>query len=49
MSPMSKDILRRLALRLYKDPTAASIDDVRKLVAGVLMLVDGKLPERRRV
>lgn len=45
MSPMAKDVIRKLALRLIKNPTAATVDDVRKLTRGVLLLVDGRLPE----
>jgi hypothetical protein len=45
MSPMAKDVIRRHALKLHADPTRATMDDVRKLVAAVLMLVDGTLPK----
>lgn len=43
---MAKDVVRKLAARMHKDPTAATVDDVRKLAAAVLMLVDGRLPAR---
>lgn len=42
MSPGTKDTLRKLALRKYKDPTASV--ETRQLACGVLMLLDGKLP-----
>lgn len=41
---MSKDALRKVALKLYKNRSAATLDDIDKLVRGVLMLVDGRLP-----
>lgn len=49
MSPESKDMLRKLALRKYNDPTASI--ETRQLARGILMLLDGKLPaaqQRRR-
>ena len=46
MSPMAKDVIRKLAARIHRDPTAATIEDARKLAAAVLMLVDGRLPAR---
>lgn len=42
MSQFAKDIIRRLALSTYSDPTAT--DRERKLARGVLLLVDGRLP-----
>ena len=46
VSPDSKDAIRKVALRVAKEPMRASLDDVRKLARGVLMLVDGRLPRR---
>lgn len=43
MSPESKDMLRKLALRKYKDPTATA--EVKQLARGLLMLLDGRLPK----
>jgi hypothetical protein len=48
MSPIAKDAVRRHALRLHADPGKATLDDVRKLVNAVLMLVDGTLPKVQR-
>lgn len=45
MSPMGKDVLRKLAMRLVNNPTAATVDDVRKLTRGLLLLIDGRLPQ----
>lgn len=42
---MAKDVVRKHAMKLYKNPTAATVDDVRKLVKAVLLLVDGRLPQ----
>jgi hypothetical protein len=44
MSGPVKDLMRRLALRVYKDPTSANVDDARKMARAILLLVDGKLP-----
>jgi len=41
---MAKDIARKVALKIYKDPTSAGIEDVKKLARIVLLLVDGRLP-----
>lgn len=46
MSPDGKESLRKVALRVARDPLRATLDDVRKLSRGVLLLVDGKLPRR---
>lgn len=45
VSPMAKDAVRKIALRVAKDPAAATLDDVRKLSRAVLLLVDGRLPQ----
>lgn len=42
---MAKDAVRKIALRVAKDPAAATLDDVRKLSRAVLLLVDGRLPQ----
>ena len=44
MSPESKGMAAKLAARIHKDPTSATVDDVRKLVRIVLMLTTGKVP-----
>lgn len=41
---MAKDAVRKLALRVAKDPSAATLDDAKKLARAVLLLVDGRLP-----
>lgn len=41
---MSKDAIRKVALKIFRDPTSATTDDARKLARSVLLLVDGKLP-----
>jgi hypothetical protein len=46
VSPDGKEALRKIALRVAKEPLRATLDDVRKLSRGVLMLVDGRLPRR---
>lgn len=45
MSPDNKESIRKIALRVAKDPMRATVDDVRKLSRGVLLLVDGRLPK----
>lgn len=45
MSPEGKNAVRKIAARVFRDPTAASVDDARKLSAALLMLIDGKLPK----
>lgn len=42
MTSHTKDTLRKLALRKYKDPTAPA--DVKQMATGLLMLLDGRLP-----
>lgn len=42
MSPASQHVARKHAERLFKDPTKATVDDVRKLVNAVLMMTGGK-------
>lgn len=44
MSNGTKDAMRKLAMRIHKDPTSANVEDARKLARAVLILVDGKLP-----
>ena len=41
---MAKDVIRKLAARVHRDPTSANVEDAKKLAAAVLMLVDGRLP-----
>jgi hypothetical protein len=44
MNGLARDVMRKLALRIFKDPTSANVDDARKLARAVLILVDGVLP-----
>jgi hypothetical protein len=44
VSGLARDVMRKLALRILKDPTSANVDDARKLARAILILVDGKLP-----
>jgi hypothetical protein len=43
MSGATKDVARRLAMRIYKDPTADA--EKKQLARCVLFLLDGKLPK----
>lgn len=43
---MAKDAIRKVAARVHRDPTAASLDDLKKLAAYALLSIDGKLPGR---
>lgn len=42
MSPSTKHILAKLAARVAKDPTSATVADAEKLAKAVLMLTGGK-------
>jgi hypothetical protein len=43
MGGYQKDVARRLAIRVYKDPTADAVK--RQLASALLLLLDGKLPQ----
>jgi len=45
MTTIAKDAIRKLAMKIAKDPTSATVDDARKLARAILMLVDGRLPQ----
>lgn len=47
MSPEAKEAVRKIALRVARDPTSASVDDARKLARAFLLATDGRLPQRR--
>jgi hypothetical protein len=42
---MSKDAIRKVALKIFRDGSSATSDDAKKLARAVLLLVDGKLPQ----
>ena len=44
MSPEAKHYVLKLAQRVVKDPTSATVDDVRKLAKAWVLLVTGKAP-----
>lgn len=45
MTRFGNDIITKLARRLYKDPTLATTDDVKKLVRAWLLAAEGRLPQ----
>lgn len=45
MTRFANDIITKLCRRLYKDPTSATTDDVKKIVRAWLMASEGKLPQ----
>lgn len=44
MTALARDAMRKVALRVYKDATAASVEDARKMAKALLLLIDGRLP-----
>lgn len=42
---MAKQAIRKVAARVYRDPTSATTDDLKKLAAAWLLECDGKLPK----
>ena len=46
MSPEGKAAIRKVAARVHRDPTSGTVEDLRKLAAFALLIVDGKLPPR---
>jgi len=44
MTALAKDAVRKVAMRVAKDPTAATVDDARKMARALLLLIDGRLP-----
>lgn len=45
MSPEGKNAVRKIAARVWKDPTAANVSDAKKMAAALLLLFDGRLPK----
>lgn len=45
MSGLARAALARLAHKILKDPTCGSVDDLKKLAAGMLLLLEGKVPK----
>jgi hypothetical protein len=45
MTSFSKDMIRKLATKIHKDPTSATTEDAKKLARSILLLMDGKLPQ----
>lgn len=41
-----REAIRKIALRVAKDPTTATVEDARKLARAWLLQTDGKLPRR---
>jgi len=44
MTSMAKEAVRKVAMKVFRDPTSATLDDAKKLALGFLLLADGKLP-----
>lgn len=44
MSPAAQHVVAKLAARVAKDPTSATVEDARKLARAVLLLTTGKVP-----
>ena len=44
MSALARKIIAKLAHRVHEDPTAASVEDAKKMAAALLLLLEGKLP-----
>ena len=42
---MAKTAIRKIAVRVYRDPQAATRDDIEKLARAWLLEVDGRLPK----
>ncbi len=45
MTRYGNEAINKLAHRLYKDPTSATTDDLKKLVRAWLLASEGKLPK----
>lgn len=45
MTRFASDAVAKLARRIFKDPTSATVADVEKLCRAVLLLTDGTLPK----
>jgi hypothetical protein len=43
MTLHGRDVVRKLARRIAKDPTSATTSDAAKLARAVLLLVDGRI------
>jgi hypothetical protein len=42
VSPAAQHVIAKVAARVAKDPTSATVEDARKLAKAVLMLTGGK-------
>lgn len=45
MSGLARGALAKIARRIYADPTSYTMDDVKKMAAGLLLLLEGKVPK----
>ena len=45
MTTYSKDAMRKIALKIYKDATSATTEDAKKLAKAWLLMLDGRLPQ----
>lgn len=45
ISKTARDYIRQTAMRVHRDPTAATLQDAKKMAAALLMLLDGRLPQ----
>lgn len=45
MSSLARAALAKVAHRVFRDPTSVSMDDVKKMAAGILLLLEGKVPK----
>lgn len=44
MSSIARKALAQLARKIHEDPTRATVDDAKKLARGLLILLEGRLP-----
>jgi hypothetical protein len=45
MSSLARAALAKVAHRIYRDPTSFTMDDVKKMAAGLILLLEGRLPK----
>lgn len=45
MSSVARRALAVLARRIHADPTCATVEDAKKLARGLLILLEGRLPD----
>jgi hypothetical protein len=45
LSSLARAALAKVAHRIYRDPTSFTMDDVKKMAAGLILLLEGKLPK----